>query len=218
MGAQALRLSVTAAFRRNAVWGRCFLSVRACCPFIIAFMAVLFLPTTLFSEGGSSENPDLQVEGFAVFGTNTTGSTSVTSGWGSVYIDGSLQVGSNLHINGSINSTNVAVFNRVSLSIRDQVISDGGTIDPVSSYMRVRGDVTAVTLGNPQISAGTPGQLLTLQGVANSVAVTLVNSNGLRTKLTQPFRLGTYDTIQFVYDESNGVWVEINRSNNRIDN
>jgi hypothetical protein len=159
--------------------------------------------------------PDLRVGGFTLFGTNVTGATSVTSGWGSVYIDGGLQVNSNVVVNGSLISTNLVQVKRISISRNDQLLSAGATLQPVSSYIRVRGDSEPVSLGNPQIAAGNPGQLLTLQGVANLLKVTLVNGNGLRTKLEMPFSLGEYDTIQFIYDDSSGNWIEINRSNNR---
>jgi hypothetical protein len=167
------------------------------------------------AEETTAESPDLQVGGFTVFGTNTTGATSVTSGWGNVYIDGSLQVNSNVVVGGTVTSTNRIQANKVGLSSREQVLNEGDTIEPSGSYIRVRGDTTSVSLGNPQISAGSPGQLLTLQGIANSVRVKLINGNGLRTNREQPFSLGQFDTIQFVFDESTSNWLEINRSNNQ---
>lgn len=170
---------------------------------------------TSLGEESSVDAPDLEVGGFTVFGTNTTGATTVTSGWGSVYMDGSLQVGSNLVVNGSITSTNLIQANRVGLSGRDQYLAEGATIQPAGSYIRVRGSTAPVSLGNPQIAAGTPGQLITLQGTATLLQVKLVNGNGLRTKREQSFSLGEYDTIQFIYDESSSNWVEITRSNNR---
>lgn len=167
-------------------------------------------------DGGSTASPDLEVGGFTVFGTNTTGATSVTSGWGNVYMDGSLQIRSNLHVNATIISSNKIEVNKLTLTQRDQILTNGASIQPVSSYIRIRGDTTPVSgLADPQISAGAPGQLITLQGVANSVSVTITNGAGLRTKLEKSFTLGEFDTIQFIYDESNATWVEINRSNNR---
>ena len=170
------------------------------------------------AQSGSYYDPDLQVDGFAVFGTNTAGATSVTSGWGRAYMQGSLQVHSNLHVDGSIVSTNLVQVSRQGFSQRDQWLVPGATIQPVSSYLRIRGEGGSVTLGVPQIAAGTPGQLLTLQGVSTANKVTLVNGAGVRTKLLQPFSLGEYDTIQLIYDESSAHWVEINRSQNRWDN
>ena len=177
-----------------------------------------FMATAALAQGTKAD-PDLQVGGFAVFGTNVTGSGPVTSGWGSAYMDGSLQVHSNLHVDGSIVSTNLVQMSRQSLSKHDQLLlAVGNTIQPLSSYVRVRGATTPVTLGDPQIAPGAPGQLLTLQGVSDLFKVELVNGTGLRTMLSQPFHLGAFDTIQFIYDDSTANWVEINRSQNRWSN
>jgi hypothetical protein len=181
---------------------------------------ILGIKPLAFADGGSAANPDLQVGGYSVFGTNTTGATSVTSGWGNVYIDGSLQIRSNLYVNTRIISTNKIEAahietDRISIKQREQIIDQGGTIQPLGSYIRIRGNTGPVTLGNPQIANGDPGQLITLQGIATSVRVTLVSGAGLRTNLEKPFTLGAFDTIQFIYDESTSTWVEINRSNNR---
>lgn len=182
---------------------------------VCSILAFSFLPVQLLADGGSKDSPDLQVEGYTVFGTNVVGATAVTEGWGNVYIDGSLQVNEDLHVSGTITSTNVVEMQRQVLTRNDQWLAPSATINPVSSYLRVRGETQAVTLGNPQIAAGYPGQLLTLQGTANLLKVTLVNGNGLRTSREQPFSLGEFDTIQFIYDDASGVWVEINRSMNR---
>ena len=171
------------------------------------------------AQGVSAADPDLQVGGFTVFGTNVAGAGAVTSGWGSVYVDGAVQVHSNLQVDGSIVSTNLVRMSRQSLSKHDQLaLAAGGTIQPVSSYIRVRGATAPVTLGDPQIAAGAAGQLLTLQGASDPNKVTLMDGTGLRTMLGQPFSLGAFDTIQFIYDDSTGNWVEINRSQNRWSN
>lgn len=188
---------------------------RLSCVSIAVFLLVLLGQASESSGQGSKADPDLQVSGFAVFGTNVAGSTSVTSGWGSAYMDGSLQVRSNLHVGGMIVSTNLIQAMRHGLTQRDQTLTPGATIQPVSSYVRIQGDGASVVLGNPQIAPGTPGQLLTLQGVSSLFKVTLVDGAGLQTMLNQPFNLGEFDTIQFIYDDSSGNWVEINRSQNR---
>lgn len=182
---------------------------------ILYALCLLVLPFHILADGGSKDSPDLQVEGFAVFGTNVTGSTVVTAGYGNVYIDGSLQVNEDLHVSGTISSTNVVSMQRQSLTRNDQWLAPNATINPVSSYLRVRGDALPVTLGTPQIGPGYPGQLLTLQGTANLLSVTLRNGDGLRTSREQPFTLGEFDTIQFIYDDASEVWVEIHRSMNR---
>lgn len=185
----------------------------------VYLLAVLiWVGSSALAEETSASSPDLQVNGYTVFGTNVIGANVVTSGWGSVYIDGSLQVHSNVYVTGTLSSTNLIQVNRIALTKHDQILTDGTTLQPSGSYFRVRGDTTPVTLGNPQIAAGTSGQLITLQGVANTVKVQLVNGNGLRTNLEQPFSLGQFDTIQFIFDDSTTNWVEINRSNNRWGN
>ena len=185
----------------------------------VALLVWAFTGSAAWAQGGTKADPDLQVGGFAVFGTNLTGAGAVTSGWGSAYMDGSLQVHSNLHVDGSIISTNLVQMGRQGLTKHDQLLlADGGTIQPVSSYVRVRGAAAPVALGDPQLAAGAPGQLLTLQGVSDLYKVTLANGTGLRTMLSQPFHLGAFDTIQFIYDDSTANWVEINRSQNRWSN
>ena len=227
-----MEAAVLSATRQNAIRRELFLSVRIISdnknsPFKAVrwkkavlsggLCLILFSTGTLktAAEGMSKDDPDLQVVGFTIFGTNVTGATSITSGRGSVYIDGGLQVNSNIVLNGTFTTTNLIQTQRIALSKHDQTLVEGATIQPVSSYIRIRGDTTPVSLGNPQISAGSPGQLLTLQGVSTPLNVTLKNGNGLQTNRTIPFSLGALDTIQFIFDDSNSVWVEINRSQNR---
>ncbi len=193
---------------------------RLACVWVLGVILLGWVSLATHAEAqGTKDDPDLQVGGFAVFGTNVTGADTVTSGWGSAYMAGSLQVHSNLHVSGSIVNTNLVQMSRQSLTKHDQLLlAVGSTIQPLSSYVRVRGGTTPVTLGDPQIAPGAPGQLLTLQGVSDLYKVELVNGTGLRTMLGQPFHLGAFDTIQFIYDDSTINWVEINRSQNRWSN
>lgn len=193
--------------------------LRFACAARTAAWVLSFVAASAFGQGATKADPDLQVGGFAVFGTNLTGAGVVTSGWGSAYMEGSLQVHSNLVVDGTLVNTNLVQMGRQSLAKHDQLLlTEGSTIQPVSSYIRVRGATTPVSLGDPQIAAGAPGQLLTLQGVSDSYKVALANGTGLRTMLGQPFHLGAFDTIQFIYDDSTLNWVEINRSQNRWSN
>ena len=209
--------STTEFFERVAALGRPRL--RFACAARIAAWVMSFVAASAFGQSATKADPDLQVGGFAVFGTNVTGAGSVTQGWGSAYMDGSLEVRSNVYVEGTLVSTNLVQMGRQSLAKHDQLLlTEGSSIQPVSSYIRVRGATTPVSLGDPQIAAGAPGQLLTLQGVSDSYKVALVNGTGLRTMLGQPFHLGAFDTIQFIYDDSTLNWVEINRSQNRWSN
>ncbi len=191
----------------------------------LAVLAMIGLAHNLKADGGSAANPDLQVGGYTVFGTNTTGATTIQSGWGNVYIDGSLQIRSNLYVNATIVSTNkieaaeieteTIETERINIKAREQRLLQNDTILPLGSYIRIRGEEEPVSLGTPQIDQGDAGQLITLQGISSNLTVTLTNGKGLRTHYAQPFTLGAFDTIQFVYDHISEKWVEINRSNNR---
>ncbi len=164
-------------------------------------------------------NPDLQVNGFAVFGTNAAGATSVTSGWGNVYIQQGAEIGSNLVVHGPVRSMNMLQMNTYRLDQTMQILSGLTAIQPTSSYIRVQGNVgNVIMLANPQIAPGGPGQVLTLQGTANDRMVRINDGSGVQTQFDQPFSLGLYDILQLIYDDSSGNWVEINRSNNRSTN
>jgi hypothetical protein len=190
-------------------------AVRAFCVFVLSAGLV----TIVFGQDTTVDSPDLQVGGFTVFGTNTTGATSVTSGWGSAYMDGSLQVHSNLVVQGEVTSTDMVTMNRVRMVQGIQVLTGLTSIQPTNSYIRIQGDGDNVDIqANPQIAPGYAGQLLTLQGTANNRRVLLEDGNGLQTQLDQPFSLGLYDTLQLIFDPSSSNWIEVNRSNNRSSN
>jgi hypothetical protein len=50
---------------------------------------------------GTKADPDVKLAGYTMFGTNGVGAWSVTSGVGNVYIQNSLEVGSNLFLHGN---------------------------------------------------------------------------------------------------------------------
>jgi hypothetical protein len=49
---------------------------------------------------GSKTDPDVKLSGYTLFGTNAAGAVAVTSGVGNVYIQNSLEVGSNVYLRG----------------------------------------------------------------------------------------------------------------------
>ena len=174
---------------------------------------------TSYAEGGDVDSPDLEVQGYTIFGTNATDALSVTSGWGNVYIDDSLEVHSNVVVQGKVQSLDVLEINRYGLVQGAQLLTGLVPIEPTSSYLRVQGDSSNIDmLCNPQIAGGYPGQLLTLQGTANDRLVKIEDGDGVQTQMDQPFSLGLYDTLQLIYDNISSNWVEINRSNNRSTN
>ena len=56
---------------------------------------------TVRGRNGSKADPDLEVQGYTAFGTNFSTASFVTSGVGQVYIQRSLEVGSNLYLRNS---------------------------------------------------------------------------------------------------------------------
>ena len=208
--------------RHNGVRGERNSGVPARWPAMIFFIALWcgFVPAySARADGGDVNNPDMQVNGFALFGTNAAGASSVTSGWGSVYIQRSAEVGSNLVVHGSISSGDTIQMNRYRLDKTVQVLTGLAAIQPTNSYIQVQGNMGNVDiLADPQIAPGLPGQLLTLQGTANDRLVKIDDGAGVQTQMDQPFSLGLYDIIQLIYDNVSSNWVEINRSNNRSSN
>lgn len=55
---------------------------------------------TVNGTRGTKDDPDVKLSGFTVFGTNASGAVAVTSGVGNAYMQGSLEVGSNIHVHG----------------------------------------------------------------------------------------------------------------------
>lgn len=53
---------------------------------------------TVRGRNGTRLDPDLEVQGYAAFGTNFSSASYVTSGVGQVYIQRSLEIGSNLYL------------------------------------------------------------------------------------------------------------------------
>lgn len=57
---------------------------------------------TVRGRTGTRNDPDLEVQGYAAFGTNFAGASFATSGVGQVYIQRNLEIGSNLYARGSV--------------------------------------------------------------------------------------------------------------------
>ena len=79
--------------------------------------------------------------------------------------------------------------------------------------MRVQGNAGAVNISaNPQIAAGQDGQVVIIQGKSNVNTVLFEDDNGLALSGGVSFTMGDRDTITFVYDAGDGLWIEIARS------
>lgn len=71
-------------------------------------------------------------------------------------------------------------------------------------------DITA----DPQIAAGTDGQIIIIQGTHDTDTVQFDTGTGLKLNAAGSFTVGLGDTLQLLYDSGESLWVEISRSNN----
>jgi hypothetical protein len=81
--------------------------------------------------------------------------------------------------------------------------------------MRIQGSGGAVTItANPQIAAGSDGQMVILEGENAANTVTISNGTGLSLNGGVGFTLGQGYTITLLYDATLSLWVEVSRSAN----
>jgi hypothetical protein len=85
-----------------------------------------------------------------------------------------------------------------------------GGITVTNATMRIQGDGAPVTItANPQIAAGTDGQLLYLQGQSDTNTVTIHDGDGLMLHSGSILIIGEHDYIVFQYDNNPGQWEEV---------
>ena len=83
------------------------------------------------------------------------------------------------------------------------------------TIMRIQGSGGAIDItADPQIAAGSDGQMIILKGESNANTVKLDNGAGLALQGAVPFTMGAGDMIKFVYDAGNSIWYEISRADN----
>ena len=124
-------------------------------------------------------------------------------------------------INGETTVTNKFILN--SSLITD--ISNLGFIPVTSGVMRIRGvdgsieaneaHVTTLgaTIGAPQIALGShDGELLIIRGMSDDGKVRIRDGDGLLLSAGVDFNLGENDTLTLIFDEVDGQWIEITRS------
>lgn len=182
---------------------------------VIGITIVVSTARAQSGDGGTISNPDLKTEGFAYFGTNVTGATVVTSGWGNVFIEDSLEIGGSLIVNGSAVNPDQASGKIITTTPATQIITAAGGINPTNTYIRIAGSGGNVNITrNPQILTGLNGQQLLLLGTSDSQRVTIDDGNGVQTSMDQSFHMGIYDTMMLVFDGATTNWVEIYRSDN----
>ena len=95
-----------------------------------------------------------------------------------------------------------------------QVITNGGSISATGqTYAKIRSDSGEVgALAFPQITTGTNGQVLIVQGTNSSNVVTVTNGTDLVLAEEISFTFGSNAIMQLVYNGS--AWVEIHRCAN----
>lgn len=167
--------------------------------------------------------------------SDTTGSTSKDTG--AVIIEGGVGIEENVYAGGNIDVTGTATIDgnttigdagtdtltvNAEATFNGDVIYKQGSVQDVaavtgitsamlaSPYIQVRGsggpiDITA----NPQIAAGSTGQIITIQGSHATQTLKLDDGNGLKLSMGISFTLNDGDLIQLLYDGSD--WREMFR-------
>ena len=93
----------------------------------------------------------------------------------------------------------------------DIAITAAGGITVTKTIMRVAGDSGAIDItANPQIIAGTDGQVVIIQGTHDTNTVTLDDGNGLA--LSAQCVLAAQDNITLMYDSGDAEWIETSRT------
>lgn len=97
-----------------------------------------------------------------------------------------------------------------------QSLANDAAIQPNAAYVRVVGNGGAVVLDtDPAIADGiADGQRLLIHGTNDTNTVEIANACNTKTAGGLSFVVGLDDTIEFIWDLGQSVWVEISRSNN----
>jgi len=91
----------------------------------------------------------------------------------------------------------------------------GATITFGSSYyMKIVGSGAINITADPQITAGSQGNIITLQGTSDSNSVLLENGTGVELSGGVSYTIGNNDVITLVYDSTKAKWVETSRQKN----
>lgn len=103
----------------------------------------------------------------------------------------------------------------VAASPNTDVVATAG-IKITNNLMRIKSSTGApITItANPQISNGSDGQLLILEGLDNTATIQIVNGSGLALAGGVAFVIGNNDTIRLIFNKNKGLWLELSRSNN----
>jgi len=89
-------------------------------------------------------------------------------------------------------------------------VTAGGGIIPTNATMLVQGDGGPVVItADPQIAAGTSGQMLYLQGVSDTNTITLHNGDGVHLRSQDIVILTDQDYLILQYNATDLLWIEI---------
>jgi len=111
---------------------------------------------------------------------------------------------------GSSGTGNTVVNNSlIFVPSADTSITAGGGITVTNALMRVQGSGGAVDITvDPQIAAGTDGEIVIIQGVNDTNTVTLDDGTGLALCGGVSMTLGINDNISLMYDSGETEWLE----------
>jgi hypothetical protein len=197
--------------------------------------AVIYDNGTNVGIGSSAPQAKLDVEGSAYFGNGNVGiGTSAATGKLEV-LGGGTTTGVTFRTRDSTGAVRVTVLDNGNVGIGTTApvgalevsgrvavtpsavtnITAVGGVTVTSGVMRIQGSGGAVNItADPQISAGTDGEILILIGQSNVNTVRFDDGAGMQIAGGTSFTMGLYDTLQLVYDAGTGFWVEVGRSNN----
>ena len=118
----------------------------------------------------------------------------------------------NVRIGDTTAPTNeLEVAGRLVLEPTELTITAAGGITTTRSEHGIVGDGGAIDItANPQIAAGTAGQLLILEGRSDTNTVQLDNGNGMH--IHGRAIMGNHDVITLRYDGVNSEWTEVSRN------
>ena len=139
--------------------------------------------------------------------TSTTTYNYLYEESGSLKYTGTISISSGTYTNLSAEK----ITNPVSST---QIIYSTNTISIDSLYTVIASTGGAVTLtSDPQIEAGTVGDIIEIWGSSDTNTITLIDGNGLKLNSGTSFALGLDDVLSLRYTSSN-VWSEKYRSDN----
>jgi len=97
------------------------------------------------------------------------------------------------------------------------IVAENGVVATslINTTIKITGSGGAVDISkNPQIVAGTSGQIIILQGNSNTNTVLFEDGTGLQLNGNAACTLGVGDKLCLQYDATDVVWYELYRSDN----